>query len=161
MRNDPHGLCRLLLLISAFLLELFPFPPSFPDFLLVTLLVLSLLPDRPPPFGTALVMGLLLDVARGDPLGETALCYLLLLYLTALLRPYLSGWTPLSYLIYAYLAQLLAVLLRAALNALAGGGVWIAPDLWLGVLSGTLLFWPIYLLARRLMRSLEGKPDRR
>lgn len=128
---------------SAFLLNLFPWPPFFPDFVFLVLLALHFLPRQKPPFWMAFVLGVLLDVALGTPLGQTAFVYLFISYLTVLLRPYLRLLPWLSRLIYVYLAQLLAVLLSLGLTFLHGK-VAISYHLWLGALLGTLLFWPLH-----------------
>ena len=136
-----------LLLGAAFLLNLFPLP-SLPDFVLLALLALHLPPAQGHRFPAAFFLGLLIDVAYSTPLGQRALVYIVLCYLTVLLRSSLCLMPLSSRLVYVYLAQLLASLLNFGLTLLHGKAV-LSYHLGLAALVGTLLFVPLYLRVQR------------
>lgn len=155
-------------LAMGFLLTLLPWPASWhwlvPDFILVTLVYWNLRSPRQAGLGAAFLFGLLTDATLGTLLGQHALAYLLVAFITITFQRRLQNfplWGRALQLAPLFVGQALLVLVsgpffgRAVLDwrYLAAGGL--AALLW--PLAAWLLDWVTGWMNRHRV-SAEDKP---
>lgn len=144
----------VLTLVAALLLNLLPWQGTAlvlrPDFAALTLLYWCVYQPRRVGMAAALLMGLLMDVADANLLGQHALAYVALSFAALLLHRRIQGFGAWQQALHVAVLLLLAQLVMLLVKQLSGGLTgWSAlvPGL-----SGALL-WPALLpLMQRLQR---------
>ena len=85
--NSRHSLLIAISIFFALVMALMPLPISFepyrPDWVLMVLMYWSLAVPHRLNIGTAWVVGLLMDLASGSPLGVNSLTYSVCIFITA------------------------------------------------------------------------------
>jgi rod shape-determining protein MreD len=143
-------------LFIALLLNLLPWHalvlPLAPDFLALMLLFWCIYQPRRVGLGLAFVLGLFMDVAEGNLLGQHALAYTFAVFVASLLRRRIQSFDS-----FRQAAHVLVVLLLMQgvllLLRLASGPVHVNPAYFLASLIGAIL-WPVLLhVAYRSIRK--------
>ena len=149
-------------LLAAFMANLMPasYAPFLPDWLALALCFWSVREFRRVGMGTALLLGLAMDVADGSIMGQHALAYVLLAYAAASLSRRIL-WFPLTaqaahILPLLLLAQAIQVLARVMSGAdFPGWSIFIGP-----ILAGLLWVPGTYLLLLPQFRPAERDENR-
>lgn len=156
--NSRHFLLIAFTILMALVMALMPLPFSFepfrPDWVLLVLMYWSLAVPHRLNIGTAWVVGLLIDLASGSPLGVNSLTYSICIFITASnfqkIRNF-SLWQQ-SFLIALFLT--LYHLMQFWLNHFLMG-VYFNPQYLWPVVTG-MFCWPwIFLLLRKYRRHFR------
>ena len=153
-----RGWVIALTLLAAFALALLPLPAWAsllrPEWLLLALIYWCLaLPNRIG-LGTAWGMGLLLDVARGTLLGQHALAFALVAYITLKLYArirYSTLWQQaLIVLVLVFIEQMLVLWISGMIGQFPWRWAYLLPTF------TSMLVWPmVFLLLRHVRRTLR------
>jgi rod shape-determining protein MreD len=113
----------VLTLLMAFALNLVPIgrAPAMPDFVAVSLVFWIIHEPRRVGIGVAFLFGLLMDVHDGAVLGQHALAYTVLSFLTVTVHRRLAGFTPVSQMFQIFPLLLAAHLVSLTVRLFAGG----------------------------------------
>ena len=140
--------------VLAFLATALPWPghlaPFRPDWVALTLIYWAMLLPQRIGIGWGWWIGLVMDVGRGALLGQHALVFAVLTYLTLQGHQRLRGFSPwrqmLSVLLFLLVEQLLLFWISGVIGYPPRDGWYLAPAL------GGMVVWPLWFL---LLRDLQ------
>ena len=149
-------------LFAAFMANLMPaeYAPFVPDWLALALCFWSVREFRRVGMGTALLLGLAMDVADGSIMGQHALAYVLLAYTAASLSRRIL-WFPLLQQALHVLPLLFATQLLQVAARVMSGAEFPGWSIFVGPVIGGLLWVPgTYLLLLPQFRPAERDENR-
>lgn len=145
-------------LLAALMLTLLPLPgwamPARPEWVMLVLIYWCLAMPQRVGIGAAWIMGLLLDAATGALLGQHALAFALVAYITLKLHIRIRLFTPwqqaLSVLALVFIEQMLVLWITGMINQIPWRWGYLLPSL-----TSMLLWPPIFMLLRNVRRTLR------
>ncbi len=156
--NSRHSLLIAISIFFAFVMALMPLPISFepyrPDWVLMVLMYWSLAVPHRLNIGTAWVVGLLMDLASGSPLGVNSLTYSVCIFITASNFQKIRNFSLWQQSILIALFLTLYHLMQFWLNHFLMG-VYFSPHYMWPVLTGMLCWWWIFLILRKYRRHFR------
>jgi rod shape-determining protein MreD len=156
--NSRHSLLIAISIFFALVMALMPLPISFepyrPDWVLMVLMYWSLAVPHRLNIGTAWVVGLLMDLASGSPLGVNSLTYSVCIFITASNFQKIRNFSLWQQSILVALFLTLYHLMQFWLNHFLMGIYFSAHYLW-PVLTGMLCWWWIFLILRKYRRHFR------
>ncbi len=156
--NSRHSLLIAISIFFALVMALMPLPISFepyrPDWVLMVLMYWSLAVPHRLNIGTAWVVGLLMDLASGSPLGVNSLTYSVCIFITASNFQKIRNFSLWQQSILIALFLTLYHLMQFWLNHFLMG-VYFSPHYMLPVLTGILCWWWIFLILRKYRRHFR------
>lgn len=145
-------------LLAALMLTLLPLPGwamlARPEWVMLVLIYWCLAMPHRVGIGTAWIMGLLLDAATGTLLGQHALAFALVAYITLKLYMRIRLFTlwqqALSVLALVFIEQMLVLWITGMTNQLPWRWDYLLPTL------TSMLLWPlIFMLLRNVRRTMR------
>ena len=156
--NSRHSLMIAISIFFALVMALMPLPISFepyrPDWVLMVLMYWSLAVPHRLNIGTAWVVGLLMDLASGSPLGVNSLTYSVCIFITASNFQKIRNFSLWQQSILIALFLTLYHLMQFWLNHFLMG-VYFSPHYMWPVLTGMLCWWWIFLILRKYRRHFR------
>lgn len=156
--NSRHSLLIAISIFFALVMALMPLPISFepyrPDWVLMVLMYWSLAVPHRLNIGTAWVVGLLMDLASGSPLGVNSLTYSVCIFITASNFQKIRNFSLWQQSILIALFLTLYHLMQFWLNHFLMG-VYFSPHYMWPVLTGLLCWWWIFLILRKYRRHFR------
>ncbi|GKW53960.1 rod shape-determining protein MreD [Pseudoalteromonas shioyasakiensis] len=156
--NSRHFLLIAISIFFALVMALMPLPISFepyrPDWVLMVLMYWSLAVPHRLNIGTAWVVGLLMDLASGSPLGVNSLTYSVCIFITASNFQKIRNFSLWQQSILIALFLTLYHLMQFWLNHFLMG-VYFSPHYMWPVLTGMLCWWWIFLILRKYRRHFR------
>ena len=156
--NSRHFLLITISIFFALVMALMPLPISFepyrPDWVLMVLMYWSLAVPHRLNIGTAWVVGLLIDLASGSPLGVNSLTYSVCIFITASNFQKIRNFSLWQQSILIALFLTLYHLMQFWLNHFLMG-VYFSPHYMWPVLTGMLCWWWIFLILRKYRRHFR------
>lgn len=156
--NSRHSLLIVISIFFALVMALMPLPISFepyrPDWVLMVLMYWSLAVPHRLNIGTAWVVGLLMDLASGSPLGVNSLTYSVCIFITASNFQKIRNFSLWQQSILIALFLTLYHLMQFWLNHFLMG-VYFSPHYMWPVLTGMLCWWWIFLILRKYRRHFR------
>ena len=156
--NSRHFLLIAISIFFALVMALMPLPISFepyrPDWVLMVLMYWSLAVPHRLNIGTAWVVGLLIDLASGSPLGVNSLTYSVCIFITASKFQKIRNFSLWQQSILIALFLTLYHLMQFWLNHFLMG-VYFSPHYMWPVLTGMLCWWWIFLILRKYRRHFR------
>lgn len=156
--NSRHFLLIAISIFFALVMALMPLPISFepyrPDWVLLVLMYWSLAVPHRLNIGTAWVVGLLMDLASGSPLGVNSLTYSVCIFITASNFQKIRNFSLWQQSILIALFLTLYHLMQFWLNHFLMG-VYFSPHYMWPVLTGMLCWWWIFLILRKYRRHFR------
>ncbi|KPZ71872.1 Rod shape-determining protein MreD [Pseudoalteromonas sp. P1-26] len=156
--NSRHFLLIAISIFFALVMALMPLPISFepyrPDWVLMVLMYWSLAVPHRLNIGTAWVVGLLIDLASGSPLGVNSLTYSVCIFITASNFQKIRNFSLWQQSILIALFLMLYHLMQFWLNHFLMG-VYFSPHYMWPVLTGMLCWWWIFLILRKYRRHFR------
>ena len=156
--NSRHSLLIAISIFFALVMALMPLPISFepyrPDWVLMVLMYWSLAVPHRLNIGTAWVVGLLMDLASGSPLGMNSLTYSVCIFITASNFQKIRNFSLWQQSILIALFLTLYHLMQFWLNHFLMG-VYFSPHYMWPVLTGMLCWWWIFLILRKYRRHFR------
>ena len=156
--NSRHFLLIAISIFFALVMALMPLPISFepyrPDWVLMVLMYWSLAVPHRLNIGTAWVVGLLMDLASGSPLGVNSLTYSVCIFITASNFQKIRNFSLWQQSILIALFLTLCHLMQFWLNHFLMG-VYFSPHYMWPVLTGMLCWWWIFLILRKYRRHFR------
>lgn len=156
--NSRHSLLIAISIFCALVMALMPLPISFepyrPDWVLMVLMYWSLAVPHRLNIGTAWVVGLLMDLASGSPLGVNSLTYSVCIFITASNFQKIRNFSLWQQSILIALFLTLYHLMQFWLNHFLMG-VYFSPHYMWPVLTGMLCWWWIFLILRKYRRHFR------
>ena len=156
--NSRHSLLIAISIFFALVMALMPLPISFepyrPDWVLMVLMYWSLAVPHRLNIGTAWVVGLLMDLASGSPLGVNSLTYSVCIFITASNFQKIRNFSLWQQSILIALFLTLYHLMQFWLNHFLMG-VYFSPLYMWPVLTGMLCWWWIFLILRKYRRHFR------
>ncbi|KPM75818.1 MULTISPECIES: rod shape-determining protein MreD [unclassified Pseudoalteromonas] len=156
--NSRHFLLIAISIFFALVMALMPLPISFepyrPDWVLMVLMYWSLAVPHRLNIGTAWVVGLLIDLASGSPLGVNSLTYSVCIFITASNFQKIRNFSLWQQSILIALFLTLYHLMQFWLNHFLMG-VYFSPHYMWPVLTGMLCWWWIFLILRKYRRHFR------
>ena len=156
--NSRHFLLIAISIFFALVMALMPLPISFepyrPDWVLMVLMYWSLAVPHRLNIGTAWVVGLLMDLASGSPLGVNSLTYSVCIFITASNFQKIRNFSLWQQSILIALFLTLDHLMQFWLNHFLMG-VYFSPHYMWPVLTGMLCWWWIFLILRKYRRHFR------
>ena len=156
--NSRHSLLIAISIFFALVMALMPLPISFepyrPDWVLMVLMYWSLAVPHRLNIGTAWVVGLLMDLASGSPLGVNSLPYSVCIFITASNFQKIRNFSLWQQSILIALFLTLYHLMQFWLNHFLMG-VYFSPHYMWPVLTGMLCWWWIFLILRKYRRHFR------
>ncbi|MDO6461102.1 rod shape-determining protein MreD [Granulosicoccaceae sp. 1_MG-2023] len=146
-----------LTLILAMMLAIIPLPvwltPLRPDWVGMVVIFWSMMLPRTVSVGTAWVSGLLLDVLLGSPLGQNALTFVIIVYITSHMHRQLLSTTLLQQALFVSLLLMIRHFLIFWINGMSGH---LPESLWPHFLPALfpLVLWPwLFIILRDFGRK--------
>ncbi|MEC8208566.1 MAG: rod shape-determining protein MreD [Pseudomonadota bacterium] len=156
--NSRHFLLIAISIFFALVMALMPLPISFepyrPDWVLMVLMYWSLAVPHRLNIGTAWVVGLLMDLASGSPLGVNSLTYSVCIFITASNFQKIRNFSLWQQSILVALFLTLYHLMQFWLNHFLMG-IYFSPHYLWPVLTGMLCWWWIFLILRKYRRHFR------
>ena len=156
--NSRHFLLIAISIFFALVMALMPLPISFepyrPDWVLMVLMYWSLAVPHRLNIGTAWVVGLLMDLASGSPLGVNSLTYSVCIFITASNFQKIRNFSLWQQSILIALFLTLYHLMQFWLNHFLMG-VYFSPHYMWQLLTGMLCWWWIFLILRKYRRHFR------
>ncbi len=156
--SSRHSLLIAISIFFALVMALMPLPISFepyrPDWVLMVLMYWSLAVPHRLNIGTAWVVGLLMDLASGSPLGVNSLTYSVCIFITASNFQKIRNFSLWQQSILIALFLTLYHLMQFWLNHFLMG-VYFSPHYMCPVLTGMLCWWWIFLILRKYRRHFR------
>ncbi len=156
--NSRPSLLIAISIFFALVMALMPLPISFepyrPDWVLLVLMYWSLAVPHRLNIGTAWVVGLLMDLASGSPLGVNSLTYSVCIFITASNFQKIRNFSLWQQSILIALFLTLYHLMQFWLNHFLMG-VYFSPHYMWPVLTGMLCWWWIFLILRKYRRHFR------
>ena len=156
--NSRHFLLIAISIFFALVMALMPLPISFepyrPDWVLMVLMYWSLAVPHRLNIGTSWVVGLLIDLASGSPLGVNSLTYSVCIFITASNFQKIRNFSLWQQSILIALFLTLYHLMQFWLNHFLMG-VYFSPHYMWPVLTGMLCWWWIFLILRKYRRHFR------
>ena len=156
--NSRHFLLIAISIFFALVMALMPLPISFepyrPDWVVMVLMYWSLAVPHRLNIGTAWVVGLLIDLASGSPLGVNSLTYSVCIFITASNFQKIRNFSLWQQSILIALFLTLYHLMQFWLNHFLMG-VYFSPHYMWPVLTGMLCWWWIFLILRKYRRHFR------